>query len=907
MKKNLKSCMEQPEYDEAVCFLDMNGYDWIEACGMKPDLKHKKSAHLTAAWRFDDAAEVRIPLGARDLSGYRYLTFSAFAAEGAGGSFLIRFESDAEEGGSSGYSCLLPITRNGWNDYRLELPMLHAVREPLGWDQIRAVVLNCVLGGQANRAETALYFDNFYLWETLAPQCYVKMPELKGAAMFSRSAAYAIVDRKRLPIAPDGDPQARPFEADGALWIPMAPIAAVLAHRAVVDNKANTLSFTYRRKKYAFSGDSEAYTVDGELRRLGFLPRIAGGTLFFPASYVTEFFHWRQIFTSPLGLVILSNRRNVFDSARDADILWQLNAEITFVQPSAERMLEDLHRKIPNADRCRLLLTHDEWFALRRAAKQPGELRRILELVKKKYGKQTEAFRSEPSGDTDWGTCESLIAWSALYRMTGERTYAERVLLEMQALAALDGWGAERSVNRALAVGYACAVGYDWCRQAWTEAQKAPVERAMLRYALRPGVDCLRGTGRMWRGGSAEAAENHCALVALALALTQAYPETAYRALRYGGSGLIACFAAYAPDGGYPEGVGAWERATRALALTVAMLQSACGKDYGLSLAPGFAQTAAFAQNVETQNGAWNLHATKAQPLDTAVLGWFSRTYGNGNYVWMRRQELFSGRKSVSPYDLVFYQSLEGVQPPVLPLDSIWRRAGMATLRSGWDEQANFLGLHGGSNHVLGGELDAGSFLLEMGGIRFISELGGEDALPAMLQRRAEGQNTVTVDPQPEPYPDQDPRAVARLIEAKSAPDRAFAVVDMSGISDRILRAKRGALLYARRSVAVVQDEIQLSAPGEVVWNAYTEARIVRNQGRALLLERNGRILLCRVYGGGNAKIETEVVEGTAFTRLTVRVAVKERLRLAMAFALTDAADARLYELEPMTKWVELQ
>lgn len=152
----------------------------------------------------------------------------------------------------------------------------------------------------------------------------------------------------------------------------MAPIAAVLAHRAVVDNKANTLSFTYRRKKYAFSGDSEAYTVDGEKTRLGFLPKIAGGTLFFPATYVTEFFRWRQIFTSPLGLIVLSNRRNVFDAARDAGMLWRLNAEITFVRPSANRVFEDLHRKIPNADRCRLLLTHDEWFALRRKAKKPG-------------------------------------------------------------------------------------------------------------------------------------------------------------------------------------------------------------------------------------------------------------------------------------------------------------------------------------------------------------------------------------------------------------------------------------------------------------------------------------------------------------------------------------------------------
>lgn len=906
MKKNLRSCIEQPEYSEAVCFLDMNGYDWIEASGMKPDLGHKKSAHLTAAWRFAQTARVRIPLEMSDLSGYRYLTFSAFAVQGAGGSFALRFESDETAGGESGYSCLLPITRNGWNDYRVELPTLAARKSPAGWNHITGIVMDCAVGGQANSTATTLCFDNFYLWENLAPQIYVKMPELKGAAMFSRTAAYAVVDRKRLPIAPDADPAARPFEADGVLWLPMAPIAAAIAHRAVVDNKANTLSFTYRRKKYAFSGDSEAYTVDGEKNRLGFLPKIAGGTLFFPAQYVMDFFRWRQIFTSPLGLVILSNRRNVFDAARDAGLLWQLNAEITFVQPTAERVVEDLRRKIPNADRCRLLLTHDEWFALRRAAKKPGEERRLMDLIKKKYGKQTEAYRGAPSGDTAWATCENIIAWSALYRVTGERSYALRVLGEMNALARLDGWGAEKSVHDALAVGYACAIGYDWCRQTWTEAQKAPLERAMLRFALRPGVDCLRGTGRMWHAGTSESAENLCALVALALALAEAYPETSYRVFRFGGSSLISCFAAYAPDGGYPEGIAAWEKATRALALTIAMLRSACGTDYGFASAPGFSQTALFGQNLETKNGMWNLCGAKAGMLDTSVFGWFSLTYGNEAFAWLRRQDLLSGKKTVSPYDLVFYRPLGMTESPVLPLDSVRRRAGIVTLRSAWGEDACFVGLHGGSNHEVGGVLDAGSFCLEMGGVRFLSACGNAIADPA-LRRRAEWQNTVTVDPQDAPYPDQNPQAVAAITEAKSAPDRAFAAVDLGGISDKLLRAKRGALLYAHRSVAVIQDEMQLADAGVVVWSACTEATVVRNGGRYLLLERDGKTLLCRIYGGGTSKFEVLPIGETPFSRLVIRVEAKDRVRLAVAFALTDAPDAKLYELQPMSKWEMLQ
>ena len=104
MKKNLRSCMEQQDFGEPECLLDMNDYGLITAGGLTPDLRHKKSAHMSAAWSFAAATEVRIPLPVSDLSGYRWLTFSVFAAAGQGGSFRLRFESDAEQG-KAGKEC----------------------------------------------------------------------------------------------------------------------------------------------------------------------------------------------------------------------------------------------------------------------------------------------------------------------------------------------------------------------------------------------------------------------------------------------------------------------------------------------------------------------------------------------------------------------------------------------------------------------------------------------------------------------------------------------------------------------------------------------------------------------------------------------------------------------------------
>lgn len=917
MKKNLKTCIEQVYFGDPVCILDMNDYQKIEECGLIPDLKHKKSAHMSAGWSFSDRTRVRIPLADPDLSAFRYLTFSVFAAEGSGGSFHIRFESDAVTGGDAGYSQTLPLCRNGWNDYRIELPFLHAKGNVQGWDHIRAVVLDCAVGGQANRTETRLSLDSFYAWEELAPQIYVRMPELKGAAMFSKTAAYAIVDRKRIPIAPDADPDARPFELNGQLWLPIAPVSAILGHKAIADNKANTLSFTYRRQTYVFYGNSTTYQINGESAELPFRPAVRGGSLFFPMEFVRDFFRWRQCFTDPNGLVVLSNRKNVFEIGRDDDILWQLNAEITFVQPEAEELLEDLHRKIPNPDKGRLLLLPEEWMALRRLAKTDETLRLMLNTWKADYGVSSECFRSAPvlsDGvpiETDLSTAisrasERILAFASLFRLTGDKKYAERTGMECESLTELSSWDAENDMLTAARAGFAMAIGYDWCHTAWSEGKKALLERTMLRYAMRPAVSAYNGTQKMWRVGSAESAEINCATLALALALADIYPETALKILRCALRNLTPSFAAYAPDGGYAESVNAWERATRALVLSIAMLESATGKDYGLSRAPGFVATARFPIYTETANGSWNYHDAVATSVNTAVFGWFSHHTENLLFAWVRQRDLRNERKKLDLLDFVWYRPLpEGLEPE-LPLDALYRRAGLVCFRSGFGREDAFLGIHGGKNNERGGELDAGSFLLEMGGERFFAETGGCEALPMLLRRRAEGQNTFTVDPPTEPMPDQNPDAIVPVVAARSAEGHAYAILDVSSVSDKLVKGKRGIQLTNERSVAVVQDELTLSESAWVVWNAYTRATVRHLSARTAILEQNGKMLLCKLNGAGNAKFECIPVGDSGFTRLSVRASANGKFRMAVAFKLYSEGDDRqekLYELKPMSSW----
>jgi hypothetical protein len=123
-----------------------------------------------------------------------------------------------------------------------------------------------------------------------------------------------------------------------------------------------------------------------------------------------------------------------------------------------------------------------------------------------------------------------------------------------------------------------------------------------------------------------------------------------------------------------------------------------------------------------------------------------------------------------------------------------------------------------------------------------------------------------------------------------------------------LTRAKRGVLLTDRRSVAVIQDELTVTEPVDVVWYAWTKADVTLNKsGRSAYLTQNGKTLLCKLGGVGSpARFEAEVFGESGMTRLSVRVSVKERLRLAVSCKLLEVGESRSqkpYDLLPISRW----
>ena len=91
----------------------------------------------------------------------------------------------------------------------------------------------------------------------------------------------------------------------------------------------------------------------------------------------------------------------------------------------------------------------------------------------------------------------------------------------------------------------------------------------------------------------------------------------------------------YAPDGVYPEGSTYWGYGTGFSVLTIAMLESAFGHDFGISGVPGFMESAMFRSLCNAPSGWYYNFADcgdKRSEQGDLTLAWFATKTGNKTF-----------------------------------------------------------------------------------------------------------------------------------------------------------------------------------------------------------------------------------------------------------------------------------
>lgn len=497
-----------------------------------------------------------------------------------------------------------------------------------------------------------------------------------------------------------------------------------------------------------------------------------------------------------------------------------------------------------------------------------------------------------------------------VYKIDGDRKYLDRAWAELNAGARFKDWNPSHFLDTG-EMTQAFAVGYDWLYHDWSDAQRKTIRDAIVEHGLKPGLNAYDGTERYgWWAGRKLNWNQVCngGLIAGALAIAEDEPKIARTIVHSAVRSLPLALGEFAPDGGFPEGPGYWGYAMKYTVFALAALDSALGKDFGLSDMPGLAQTGRYAIHMTGPHGTtFNYCDSGSVFSGTPCMRWLAVRYDTPAYARFAAQ-----RPKQSAFDLVWYRPAG--EATALPRDRYFRKIQAVTMRSRWDDpDATFVGMQAGTNDVGHGHLDQGSFVLDAAGERWAIDMFHDNYnLPGFFSKqrytyyrnRAESHNTLVLNPSA--APDQGPESAGRIERFTPDDKRPFAIADLSNAYRTHARSvRRGIALIDRRDV-LVHDEIRSDQPVDAYWLMHTEAKIkLSNDGRIATLTQGGKTLTAVLVTPADARFTADdarplpgsprpkgQLDEPNLRRLTIRTEGARELDLIVRFNVGDRKDA---------------
>ncbi|MDR0338598.1 MAG: heparinase II/III family protein [Planctomycetaceae bacterium] len=327
--------------------------------------------------------------------------------------------------------------------------------------------------------------------------------------------------------------------------------------------------------------------------------------------------------------------------------------------------------------------------------------------------------RSQPTIlDTSRKAKDRIILLSTLYRLTKEKKYLDRAVLEMTTVCRFNDWNHRCFLDTAEML-LGVAVGYDWLYADLTSEQRILFRESIRNKGLVPGKEAYEkkvgwtktrfNWNQVCSGG----------LTVGALAVADEEPQLAAWLLNKAATGVQTAMDEFQPDGGTREGAGYWSYAVQYNVMMIAALQSALGTDFGLSGFPGFDQTGRFRIHFVTPlKTVFTFGDGGSTTNSNPVMFWFATQFNRPDYAGHDRM-WFTPNK---PFHLWWFNESKDFGNE--PTSAHFQHAGLAFMRSSWEPNAVYVAVKGGSTATGHSHMELGHFQLIANERLWLSDLG---------------------------------------------------------------------------------------------------------------------------------------------------------------------------------------
>jgi hypothetical protein len=332
---------------------------------------------------------------------------------------------------------------------------------------------------------------------------------------------------------------------------------------------------------------------------------------------------------------------------------------------------------------------------------------------------------------------ERIAVLSLVTRVGGNPAHAQRAKQEMLAIAAFEDWNPSHFLDVA-EMSLALSIGYDWLYDELALDERAAIEDALIDKALRPSLDS-DARHNWWQGATENWAQVcHGGLSAAAICIAGRDRALAEMILRRAIEQLAAPAGSYAPDGVYPEGPMYWGYGTGYHVILCAMLERLMGDCRGLDSFPGFAESAAALAQLTAPSGRFfNFGDCRDRRRLLPPLFWMARRFNRPDWVahdlvtlagelkdYLADPQEQHGHYSTLALALLWHEPV--ARPSAQSQSRVWVGRGIVPVAV-FRTASLYLAIKGGSASVSHAHMDAGSFILESQGVRFLIDPGMQD------------------------------------------------------------------------------------------------------------------------------------------------------------------------------------
>ncbi|NRB53280.1 MAG: heparinase II/III family protein [Saprospiraceae bacterium] len=449
-----------------------------------------------------------------------------------------------------------------------------------------------------------------------------------------------------------------------------------------------------------------------------------------------------------------------------------------------------------------------------------------------------------------------------VYRIDKKQAHLDRINQEVLAVCAFSDWNPSHYLDVA-EMAMAIAIAIDWAGKDLPKSTVEIAKRSLVEKGIKPSYNKKGNTG--WVNGTNNWNQVcHGGMIAAAIVVAEDEPELAARTISRALEGMPHALIEYGPDGVYPEGSTYWGYGTSFSVLTASMFESAFGTDFGLGDYPAFQESAMFRVLATAPSGGYYNFADcgdRRRENGDLTLAWFAARTGNPIYFekerFLRNPKKMGKLARHAGAGLVWLSQFEPTQATKIP--TAWKGEGanpVVFFTGGvGDKHQYYFGGKGGRGTVNHGNMDAGSFIFELNGVRWVVDPGNQNYHQLektgfnlwgrcqdcerwkLLNKNNYGHSTLTVNNALHVVD-----GLTTITEFKQN-EKPTVRLDMSPTFAGQLKGVQRKFTKDSPTSLLIEDELEVTtSTQEITWQLMTTAEVEMVKGGALL-RKDGKVL----------------------------------------------------------------